>query len=204
MATPLPSTCGVSAVSDFTEGWKQDAYVGYSIYCETAAEMKQVLQAIQENIDPPCQHDAIHRVYQFYFLHPAKSMIVTAFDSWRYRLGLRDFGIILHRDVDTAQEGSPSRMRPARPDQRSRCMHFLPPQVGGVSAAAELLEEFVWVVGSSAAAELLEEFVWVVGSEPLVRSLIMGGASADVSDPGVNSGAITPHRSRCPPPTPPH
>ena len=28
----------------------------------------------------------------------------------------------------------------------------------------------------------------------------MGGVSADVSDPGVNSGAITPHRSRCPPP----
>ena len=41
MATPLSSTGGVSAVSDFTEGWKQDAYVGYSIYCETAAEMQQ-------------------------------------------------------------------------------------------------------------------------------------------------------------------
>ena len=67
MATPLPSTCGVSAVSDFTEDWKQDAYVGYSIYCETATEMKKGVAGYPGEYQPPCQHDAIHRVYQLYF-----------------------------------------------------------------------------------------------------------------------------------------
>ena len=54
--------------------------------------------------------------------------------------------------------------------------------------------------GVSAAATLLEELVGGVGSKPPVRFLPMGGVSADVSDPGVSSDTITPHRSRCPPP----
>ena len=103
-----------------------------------------MLQAIQENINPRANTMPFNAFTNFIFVQPAKSMIVNAFDSWRYRLGLRDFDIILHRDADTAQEGLPSRMRPASPDKRSRCMHFLHPQVGGVSAAAELLEEFLF------------------------------------------------------------
>ena len=49
---PFQSTGGVSAVSDFAEDWKQDAYVGYSICCKIATEMKRVLQAIAENSNP--------------------------------------------------------------------------------------------------------------------------------------------------------
>ena len=134
MASPLQSAGGVSAVSDFAEDWKQDAYVGYSICCKAATEMKRVLQAIAENSNPRATTMAFTEFTNFIVVQLAKSMIVIAFDSWRYRLGIRDLDIILHRDADTAQEGLPSRMRPARPDQRSRRMYFLPLQVRGFSA----------------------------------------------------------------------
>ena len=183
MASPLQSRCGVSAVSDISEDWKQVAYVGCSICCETEKERRRVLQVIAGNTDPRATTMTFTEFTSFIFVQPAKSMSVSAFDSWRYRHDIRDLDLILHKDADTAQEGLPSRKRPMRPDRRTPCMHFLPHQVGGVSAAAQRLEE---LVGG-------------VGSQPPVRFLPKSGVSADASHPGVSSDTITPHRLRSPP-----
>jgi tRNA A-37 threonylcarbamoyl transferase component Bud32 len=186
MAAPLQSGQRVSAVSDHAEGWKDDEYVGYSICCKTSADKSRVLQAIGDNnSNPRARTMRVTEFTNFIFVEPAKPMNLSAFDSWRYRLEIRELDLILHKVADTALEGLPSSMRRTNPSRGSRaCMHFLPPKVGGVSAAATLLEE---LVGGA-------------GSQPPVRVMHMGGASADVSHPGVSSDAITPHRSRPSPP----
>ena len=131
MAAPLQSGQRVSAVSDHAEGWKDDEYVGYSICCKTSADKSRVLQAIRDNnSNSRARTMRVTEFTNFIFVEPAKPMNLSAFDSWRYRLGIRDLDRILHKDADTALEGLPSSMRPTRRSLRSRCMHFLPQKVG--------------------------------------------------------------------------
>ena len=179
METPASSGGRASAACrHVTEGKPSsdsDAYVGYSIHCPTMAVKKRVWTALAANTNTRANVMICTTFSDFLFLKPDKCMNRGAFDTWRWRHDLRDLAICLHKVEATAIEGLPKSMRPT--STRKDCMHYLPPGVGGASAATPR-------PGGTPTADL---------------SHLVEGASADGSHPGVNLGTLTPHRPRCPP-----
>ena len=113
-------------VSTGREPWKMcNSFAGYSLIC-ARTKQKKVVDALQYEFN--CRHPNVNTKHWtafsgFVFVRPESSMTVNAFDSWRWRNGLRHLDLILHKSADTATEGLLSNLQA---QNRSRRLPWCP------------------------------------------------------------------------------
>ena len=162
-------------VSTGREPWKMcNSFAGYSLIC-ARTKHKKVVDALQYEFN--CRHPNVNTKHWtafsgFVFVRPESSMTVNAFDSWRWRNGLRHLDLILHKSADTATEGLLSNLQAQ--NRNDGCKYFLPRSSDGASAGG----------------------IHSVASQPSVALVSADGASAGNATSGVGSAAYRPRTSR--------
>ena len=115
-----------------------DSFIGYVIHCSDDKPFANVLKLVEGAAVARVNEMTIIELGDFIFLQPERVMNRHASDCWRRRYGIHKVNHVccMHKDGATAVEGLPATMQPS--STRSNCQHYVPSEVGGRLATADL------------------------------------------------------------------